>query len=59
MIATWEQDGSGFVLSHDVPGEGLSFSESIGPEDIELSGTMQSNLYSGKTTPGRKHSLFV
>jgi len=28
MIATWEQDGSRFVLSHDATGEGLSFSES-------------------------------
>ncbi|WP_241434344.1 hypothetical protein [Natronorubrum tibetense] len=37
-IATWEQDGSRFVLSHDATGEGLSFSESIGSEDIEPDG---------------------
>lgn len=37
-IATWEQDGSRFVLSHDATGENLTFSESIGSEDIESDG---------------------
>jgi hypothetical protein len=37
-IATWEQDGSRFVLSHDSTGEALSFSESIGSKDIEPDG---------------------
>lgn len=37
-IATWEQNGSRFVLSHDATGEGLSFNESIGDEEIEPGG---------------------
>ncbi|MDB2239392.1 hypothetical protein [Halorubrum ezzemoulense] len=37
-IATWEQNGSRFVLSHDATGEGLSFNESIGDEEIEPDG---------------------
>jgi hypothetical protein len=37
-IATWEQDGSRFVLSHDATGEQLTFSESIGSDDIEPDG---------------------
>ncbi len=37
-IATWERNGSRFVLSHDATGEGLSFSESIGSEDVKPDG---------------------
>lgn len=37
-IATWEQGGSRFVLSHDATGERLIFSESIEPADVEPDG---------------------
>ncbi len=37
-IATWVQDGSRFVLSHDATGEGLRFSESIESAAVEPDG---------------------
>lgn len=37
-IATWVQDGSRFILSHDATGESLTFSEAIGSEVIEPDG---------------------
>jgi tellurite resistance-related uncharacterized protein len=37
-IATWEQDESRFVLSHDSTGESLTFSESIDSAEIEPDG---------------------
>ena len=37
-IATWEQDGSRFVLSHDAAGNHSRFSESLGSEDVEPDG---------------------
>ncbi|WP_256299288.1 hypothetical protein [Haloarchaeobius salinus] len=37
-IATWEYDGSRFVLSHDSTGESLTFNESIDAEDVESDG---------------------
>jgi hypothetical protein len=37
-IATWEQDGYQFVLSHDASGESLTFNESIDTAEIESDG---------------------
>ena len=37
-IATWEQDSSRFVVSHDSTGEGLTFNESLKGEDIKPDG---------------------
>ncbi|MDB2283259.1 hypothetical protein PM030_15420 [Halorubrum ezzemoulense] len=37
-IATWRQDDSRCVLSHDATGKGLSFNESIGDEEIKPDG---------------------
>ncbi|ELZ88496.1 hypothetical protein C453_01490 [Haloferax elongans ATCC BAA-1513] len=37
-IATWEQDGSRFVLSHDATGDSLTFNESAGSDAIEPDG---------------------
>lgn len=37
-IATWEQDGFQFRLSHDSTGDSLTFNESVGDEQIEPDG---------------------
>lgn len=37
-IATWDQDGSRFVLSHDATGKHVTFSESLKEEDVEPDG---------------------
>jgi len=37
-IATWEQDGFQFRLSHDSTGEKLTFNESVGYEEIDPDG---------------------
>ncbi len=52
-IATWEQDESRFVLSHDATGESLMFSESIGSAEIKPDGY----LYRMNEVLSRWHSL--
>ena len=37
-IATWEHEGSRFVLSHDATGDSLTFGESIDAADVEPDG---------------------
>ncbi|WP_435075646.1 hypothetical protein [Halorubrum sp. HHNYT27] len=37
-VATWEQDGSRFVISHDATGESLTFRESLDPDAVEPDG---------------------